>query len=560
METNDNTIVTAAVAAPLEGGDTQPSPDASWAYPVEAPAALAQPELAVRRRACVWGIIIGLAVSGVIAFAAPSHSMLGRMFDKTNVGTVIPVLISCLFFWGGAMCLLRRQRVRALASLEQNVKVARVLSRMEQIGLVQTEQELTAARLDASPTVRRVRVVLKQWSQKPDLQEADVVLQQQVEHDDEAIHAGYSLVRLFVWALPVVGLIGTVIGISLAVGGFANFLGGNIDDVTEIKRNLVSVTGGLSFAFLITLEGLATSLVLMFAASSIQNEEQRIYADVQRAITEEFLPCLQQLHPGPQPASSTIAPEVLEVWRTSLHATGQHMLEAIRETTQLAVGDLQSQQKDQRQYVVQLLQEFDQKTKEATDSIRGGTEAATQAMATGIASLAAEVKELQAGVTANSSSLSQLLDQNSARIDEQHRVLVDGVRHQLDLISASKAAMESLAATAHAAVTSQESIRKAMADLADSDLKQVFGGFAEAFRTQTMQLKQLNQVLSLLAQGTERMIDSHTKLQVATRELHETGLGQSLVSVRDSLAALQPVLEGFRGPFVFQAVPVAGND
>jgi predicted unusual protein kinase regulating ubiquinone biosynthesis (AarF/ABC1/UbiB family) len=252
-----------------------------------------------------------------------------------------------------------------------------------------------------------------------------------------------------------------------------------------------------------------------------------------------------------------VEPAVLEVWRTSLAATGQHMLEALRETTQAAVADLQAQQKDQQQCAAQLLQVFGQKTQEATDMIRGGTEAAIQAIAGGMTGLAAEVKGLQTEVSAHRQGLAQLLEQNAALNAEQHRVLVEGVGRQLDLIASSKTALESLAQTTQAAVASQASIRQAMADLAEADLKQMFGSFAEALRTQTLQLQQLNHVLSGLAQGTERMVDSHTKLQAATRELHETGLGQSLTSVRDSLAALRPVLEGFRGPFVFQAVPVA---
>src|SRR6185503_12035794 len=75
-------------------------------------------------------------------------------------------------------------------------------------------------------------------------------------------------------------------GISFAVGGFGQFLGGNVDDVTTIKRSLVNVTGGLSFAFLITLQGLLTSLLLMLPASALQPREERLYANVQRDISD----------------------------------------------------------------------------------------------------------------------------------------------------------------------------------------------------------------------------------------------------------------------------------
>ena len=71
---------------------------------------------------------------------------------------------------------------------------------------------------------------------RPGLTEADIVLQQHGAHDDEEIQGGYSLIRTFIWALPVLGLIGTVIGISLAVGGFAEFLSTGTDDDRAASR------------------------------------------------------------------------------------------------------------------------------------------------------------------------------------------------------------------------------------------------------------------------------------------------------------------------------------
>jgi len=69
---------------------------------------------------------------------------------------------------------------------------------------------LDGPRSSVSPLLRRVRAVIEQWQIRPGLAEADIVLQQHIASDEEEIHAGYSLVRTFVWALPVLGLIGTV--------------------------------------------------------------------------------------------------------------------------------------------------------------------------------------------------------------------------------------------------------------------------------------------------------------------------------------------------------------
>jgi biopolymer transport protein ExbB/TolQ len=558
MEISDTT--NNELSEPIQASETGLTNDeTAKAYPTETPAALEQPESAIQRKACARGLIIGFALSLLIAIVAPKNSMLGRMFDIKNVGTVIPALITCLFFWGAMSCFLRRKRIRALAEMEREVSMPEILNRIEQNGLEKMEQELASLKLEASPTIRRLLVILGQWRQKADLQEADVVLQRQVEHDEEALHSGYGLVRLFVWALPVVGLIGTVIGISLAVGGFATFLGGNIDDVMEIKKNLVSVTGGLSFAFLITLEGLATSLILMFAASSIQDQEQKVFSEVQKSIVEVFLPRLQQLYPESKLSQTSTQPEVLEIWRTCLRESGQRMLESVRDGALKSASDQNAQQKEQRQIAAQMLHAFVQKVQEATFDFRGSLDAAAQTLGAGIGGLTQEVKELQTTMAAYKNGMSQLLENNAGRIDQQNKSIADSVGRQIDLISSNKTAIESLAQATQAAVVSQVGIQKALADIANADLKPIFGEFSESLRIQSTQFMQLNQAITMLIQGTERMVDTHSKLQVATRELHETGLGQSLTSVRDSLADLRPVLEGFRGPFVFQAVPVSGG-
>jgi len=75
---------------------------------------------------------------------------------------------------------------------------------------------------------------------RPGLAEADIVLQQHIASDEKkSTPATASCGRS--WALPVLGLIGTVIGISLAVGGFALFLGTGAEDVALIKKNLVAL-------------------------------------------------------------------------------------------------------------------------------------------------------------------------------------------------------------------------------------------------------------------------------------------------------------------------------
>jgi biopolymer transport protein ExbB/TolQ len=95
--------------------------------------------------------------------------------------------------------------------------------------------------------------------------------------------AGYGLVRLFIWAMPILGFIGTVMGIGEAVSEFAGFLSGDIEDIDLVKAQLSGVSTGLSFAFDTTLLGLGASLVAMVAVSLVQRQEEGALAEVEQA-------------------------------------------------------------------------------------------------------------------------------------------------------------------------------------------------------------------------------------------------------------------------------------
>lgn len=250
------------------------------------------------------GLVLALGAAIAVTRWLPPETMLARIFDLHRGESMIPLTISWLFAWGLVYCSFRWRRIRALAALCTDQALRALTQRVTQPDShAQLLEQLASANAQASPLLRRARAALQVWLTSPSLTEIDIVLQQHVVHDEDRVRAGYNLIRIFVWALPVIGLIGTVLGIALAVGGFAGFLGGNVDDVGLIKKNLVGVTGGLSFAFLITLHGLATSLVLMLVAAALQNREERLYRDTQQRMVDVFIPALIQALPSAVPDS-----------------------------------------------------------------------------------------------------------------------------------------------------------------------------------------------------------------------------------------------------------------
>lgn len=109
---------------------------------------------------------------------------------------------------------------------------------------------------------------------------ADVaaILKVQAENDDAQVAASYGIVQGFMWSIPVLGFIGTVLGLSQAIGAFTGTLqaGG---DLTAIKASLKGVTGGLATSFETTLVALVCTLILQLVVSFLQSMESAFLDD-----------------------------------------------------------------------------------------------------------------------------------------------------------------------------------------------------------------------------------------------------------------------------------------
>lgn len=81
---------------------------------------------------------------------------------------------------------------------------------------------------------------------------------------------GYGLVRFIVWAIPIMGFLGTVIGITVAIANLSP---------TQLE-NISGVVAGLGTAFDTTATALALSMVLMFLQFVIDRAEQQLLARV----------------------------------------------------------------------------------------------------------------------------------------------------------------------------------------------------------------------------------------------------------------------------------------
>jgi biopolymer transport protein ExbB/TolQ len=104
------------------------------------------------------------------------------------------------------------------------------------------------------------------------------ILATQAEFDEDQLASSYSLVNGFLWAIPVFGFIGTVLGLSQAIGAFGATLK-SAADLSALKTSLQDVTAGLSTAFETTLVALVCALIVQLLLSYIQGREAQFLDD-----------------------------------------------------------------------------------------------------------------------------------------------------------------------------------------------------------------------------------------------------------------------------------------
>lgn len=89
-------------------------------------------------------------------------------------------------------------------------------------------------------------------------------------------------VSTLIWAVPVLGFIGTVLGLARAVGNFGTLL--NSGSSGGFEAVLPQITGGLATSFETTLIALVLALILQILSSAVNHAEARFIADLKKRL------------------------------------------------------------------------------------------------------------------------------------------------------------------------------------------------------------------------------------------------------------------------------------
>ena len=238
----------------------------------------------------VWSglIALGLTVVFYLIMLMIRESYMGNLF--TDRGP-IPYVETLLMWWAATILFWKwRKLVKQHRGMLFDLLPDEIAPKINQGNVDQFINRVTE--LPIRPTesflIMRVLRVLEHFRARNNNNEAAGLLTTQSDIDANAVSSSYSLVKVFIWAIPILGFIGTVKGLGEAVGGFGGSLDG-ATDISVIKESLTSITGGLSEAFDTTFIALIMSLLLMIPMSSLQKGEDELLNAIDEYCNEYVL-------------------------------------------------------------------------------------------------------------------------------------------------------------------------------------------------------------------------------------------------------------------------------
>jgi len=138
--------------------------------------------------------------------------------------------------------------------------------------------------------VNRIRKALEFFYIRQNNPEVAQMISSQSEVDANKVAGSYSIVKVFLWAIPIMGFIGTVLGIGQAIGGFGSVLAaGDSGGTDAIVGALTPVLGSMGVAFDTTLLALVFSILLSFPASALQGGEEDLVTNVDEYCIDNLL-------------------------------------------------------------------------------------------------------------------------------------------------------------------------------------------------------------------------------------------------------------------------------
>ncbi|MBM4004064.1 MAG: MotA/TolQ/ExbB proton channel family protein [Planctomycetes bacterium] len=262
------------------------------AHETERPHAHERPSILSRLQAVGWPVLLGLAATSlffVLIYRGPLNLPIMHRYFASHPVTFCE---TGLFFIGLAALLLKGlsvlgehrtlysaaiPQVPATASGGDSIALAtELLDRIDSL----------PARLRESLIGRRYREALEHVERNSSASGLNDELKYLSDIETGRQQDSYSLVRIVVWATPMLGFLGTVMGITEALGDLSENAGALASSPETAIQGLL---GGLYVAFDTTALALTLSMILMFIQFLIERVEIQLLSDVDTLVNEALI-------------------------------------------------------------------------------------------------------------------------------------------------------------------------------------------------------------------------------------------------------------------------------
>jgi len=212
----------------------------------------------------------------------------------------IPIPMAFLAAWATSILLLKGLKIRA----QRRAFLLRFLPTDPGFVVSSATAERVIAAVETSVEeperfmyLARVLRALKSVRNVGRVADVDEMLASRADQDEQVVDGGYTLVRGFVWAIPVLGFIGTIIGLTQAIGQFGGVLGQPGLPLEEITKVLSQVIAGLDTAFITTGEALVAALLIHLLQVFVRRQDESFLDEVREKCVAEIVSRVRLIAP-----------------------------------------------------------------------------------------------------------------------------------------------------------------------------------------------------------------------------------------------------------------------
>jgi biopolymer transport protein ExbB/TolQ len=289
------------------------------------------------------GWLWGTALTVCFYCALPSLPIYRESAQRYFTAHWIEYATTGLFFVGMATLVVKALRIPAeRAALQSDVLVGLTPRPGEpatsMANHIEQHLKLVARQSADSIVVRRIRELCEYVRARCTADGLEGHLTYLAELSSGRLHESYALIRTITWAVPILGFLGTVIGITMAIANVTP---------DQLSSSLNDVTAGLAVAFDTTALSLALSMILVFSTFVVEQSEQRHLDGVEDFLVQR-LNALFPADSAPQSpllaAESVAAERLLQEMETLIHIQQEEWRQSLQEVRQRWCDTLERQQ------------------------------------------------------------------------------------------------------------------------------------------------------------------------------------------------------------------------